>query len=489
MHRTPPQTSTSKKPRASASPSAFAISRASVRKSAGEWEKKAEINRPLNQTYTQPSHSQQTKLPLTKTTVQHNLAKPTEEQVEEDNHEQSDSIKEGRKWAKIAKQYVGESRNLKTDLKNGILKAIDNLYQIIKNGDQGSGRKKEATVHPITQASQEERNIEKKLEAHGNLLKQHLEEMKTLRETIVRTSQGTETGEQILENTGMLKKSIMELAERVTSITHASSTANEPQLPANQDTRTSPHFAVIVSSDTIENGSDELMKRVRTTLDAKGKGLQIQSVKQIRDERVVVRCNSKKEIEKVAQQLRKDKDLEVAETKNKNPLVVLKNVMAYNSDEEIVTALVQQNRHLMEDLSAEERNATVKYRRRVRNPHENHVILEVSPKLWRRLTETGRVYIDVQRVRVADQTPLVQCSKCLAYGHGRRLCVEEAETCHHCGGPHVRQECPDRLAGSQQTCSNCKSAKNSNDRHAVFSDDCPIRKKFDALARQTIAYC
>lgn len=111
----------------------------------------------------------------------------------------------------------------------------------------------------------------------------------------------------------------------------------------------------------------------------------------------------------------------MVKTKNKHPLVVLKNVLAYNTDEDIVSALIQQNGHLMEDLLAEEMSATVRYRRKVRNPHENHVVLEVYPKLWRRLTETGRVYIDVQRVKVMDQTPLVQCSKCLAYGYGRKL--------------------------------------------------------------------
>lgn len=137
----------------------------------------------------------------------------------------------------------------------------------------------------------------------------------------------------------------------------------------------------------------------------------------------------------------------------------------------------------------EERTTTVRYRRKVRNPNENQVILEVSPKLWRRLTKTSRVYIDVQRIKVVDQTPLVQCTKCLAYGHGRKLCMEEAEICHFCGGPHMRIECPERQTGSHQSCKNCQRAKNSNDRHSTFSDECPVRKKFDALARQTTAYC
>lgn len=57
----------------------------------------------------------------------------------------------------------------------------------------------------------------------------------------------------------------------------------------------------------------------------------------------------------------------MVETKNKQPLIVLKNVSAYNTDEDITTALIQQNRHL-DDLSVKDMTATVRYRRKVRNP-------------------------------------------------------------------------------------------------------------------------
>lgn len=457
-----------------------------MRKSAGEWERKAEINTQLNKTYTHTSHTHQQNIPHTKHAAQTNPDKNTEERLHEHKLQRT---KEGHKWLNIAKQLLGESRNLKTDIKKGLIKALDMLFQIIEAGENGNERGKVDTVN-LTPSTPQGSHLQKTLEEHGKILQEHQEEMRSLKEAITKTPKETGKEQQVLENLQQLKKTTKELAERVTNINTASPTyANALKNVENQGVRPSPHFAVIISSDTIQDGTGELLKKVRDTLDAKKQGLQIQNIKQIRDERVVVRCNSREEIERVAQQLRKGKDLEVVNTKNKQPLVVLKNVLSYNTDEDIKTALIQQNKHLMEDLSVEERTATVRYRIKVRNRHENHVIVEVSPNLWRRLTEIGRVYIDVQRVRVMDQSPLVQCSKCLAYGHGRRLCVEEDETCHYCGGSHVQQDCPEKLAGTKQTCINCKRAKNTSDRHAVFSDDCPVRKKFDALARQTIAYC
>lgn len=169
--------------------------------------------------------------------------------------------------------------------------------------------------------------------------------------------------------------------------------------------------------------------------------------------------------------------------------MVLKNVLAYNSDNDILTALKNQNVHFLRDLPEEERVATVKYRRRARNPHETHVVLQVPPKLWRRLTEAGRLYVDMKSVHVTDQTQLVQCSRCLAYGHGKRLCLEQRDLCHHCGGDHLRVDCPDKAGGVQRSCVNCRRAKHADVLHAIYSDDCPVRKKWDALARITTIYC
>lgn len=411
-----------------------------------------------------------------------------------------DRVKEGRKWLNIAKQHVGDSRNLRSDLKKGILKAIDQLYHIIKTGEE---RVKEVTRDETgtpgnedrtregrheTPHADREQHLAEKLEAHAQLLKQHTEEVIALKKTLERSM---EREEKVLAEIGELKTTTLELGGRVLDTCAASTSANATKTPPHSrlDILPSPSYAVIVRSDTIEEEGGDLTKRVKMALKAKEKGIQIHSVKRIRDNRIVVKCNNKEELEKATKQLKNDRELEVEHTTNKNPLVVLRNVLVSVSDDDVLTALRNQNARLVENLSVEESVAMVKYRRRARNPLESHVVLQVSPMLWRRLTEAGRVYIDVQRVRVEDQTPLVQCSRCLAYGHGRRLCLEEVETCHHCGGPHMQAECPDRAAGLQRSCVNCRRSKNADDRHAVYSNECPVRRKFEVLARQTTTYC
>ncbi|CAH0578452.1 unnamed protein product [Chrysodeixis includens] len=163
-------------------------------------------------------------------------------------------------------------------------------------------------------------------------------------------------------------------------------------------------------------------------------------------------------------------------------------VMAYNSNDEIVQALRRQNAELLKGL--EDHKIEVKYRKRTRNSLTTHVVAQVSPQIYQRLTTARTVRIDLQsKVQVADQSPLVQCSMCLGYGHNRRFCTQTVEKCSHCGGPHLKQDCADWLAGVAPSCTNCRQAKHDNAEHNAFSGQCPVRRRWDSLARANIAYC
>lgn len=129
----------------------------------------------------------------------------------------------------------------------------------------------------------------------------------------------------------------------------------------------------------------------------------------------------------------------------------------------------------------------VKYRRKLRNPAQCHVVLQLSPRLWQEILRVGRLFIDMQSVHVEDQTPLIQCTRCLRFGHGRKSCTAEVESCTHCCGPHQSQmstTCPEPTP----ICNNCLQDKLLKTEHSVFSKDCPTRHKWDTIARARVAY-
>lgn len=96
--------------------------------------------------------------------------------------------------------------------------------------------------------------------------------------------------------------------------------------------------------------------------------------------------------------------------------------------------------------------------------------------------------IDVQRLIVEDHSPLRQCTKCLAFGHGRKHCEAESDLCSHCGGSHLRAQCSGYREGTSPHCNNCAMAKRQDCQHDAFSGSCSIRAKWDNIARAGTQY-
>lgn len=139
----------------------------------------------------------------------------------------------------------------------------------------------------------------------------------------------------------------------------------------------------------------------------------------------------------------KDSKLKVEEKTNKDPLLIMRGVVKDIEDEELLLAFKNQNREVLEGIPEEEVRIKVRYKRRARSEKLCHVVVEVSPKVWKAVKEAGTLHIGMQRVPVFDQSPLIQCSCCLGFGHGRKWCAEKIVLCSHCGGDHLIKNCPD----------------------------------------------
>lgn len=253
--------------------------------------------------------------------------------------------------------------------------------------------------------------------------------------------------------------------------------------------RAALHSLVVSLKDPIGT-SEEVLEEVRKAVNAKDGWVTVERVRKVKDQKVIVQCKTKEDREKVKERLTGAKDtLQFEEAKNQDPMVVLKGVLVRHSDDDVIMALKNQNRELFQDLEEQQGRAEVRFRKKARNPLTAHVVLRVSPKLYERLTTRAYAHIDLQKVKVEDQSPLVQCSTCLGYGHGKRFCTETELKCSHCGGLHMRAKCPDWLAAATPSCCNCTASKMENVEHNAFSAECPVRKKWEALARAKVAYC
>lgn len=251
-----------------------------------------------------------------------------------------------------------------------------------------------------------------------------------------------------------------------------------------------PKHTVIISSNSPDDTGDDVIIKLKNTLNAKDDGLQIDQVRKVRNQKVLVSTSRKEDFEKIKIKIQENKKLKLQETNNKNPLVLLRNVFKYITNEVIEEAIIKQNVNMVKGLNAEELIQTkIKYRRTARNPLQDNIILEVHPKLWQNLMASQKLFIDIQRVAVEDKSPLIQCTRCLGYGHGRGICSETKDRCSHCGQEHLRMKCPEFSEGKKANCINCSRAGLRELGHDAFSDDCPTKAKWDAIARSRVQYC
>ncbi|XP_069363495.1 uncharacterized protein [Maniola hyperantus] len=375
------------------------------------------------------------------------------------------------------KTAVGQSRNLKAEYKDTILSVLDALERLVTeseaaleagNAQTGGGASRE--VAPATTSADatfrvaSDPDLSQQLEEHSRLLLENNTRMRALQEQLTKTTEVVETQQR----------------------SYANVTATRVQQPVRP---VALHSVVVTSKDDKETG-EEVLGRVRKTIDAKDGWVRVERVRKAKDRKVIMGFGTAEERNKAKDRLvGEGTGLVVEDIKNRDPLLILRGVLSVNTDDDITKALRNQNRELFGGLDHGDDRIQIKYRKRARNPHMAHVVISTSPTLWSRITGLGSVHIDLQRVRAEDQSPLVQCTRCLGYGHGRKFCKDSVDLCSHCGGPHLRPKCAEWLAGSPPSCRNCCNAKLDNVEHNVFSEDCPVRKRWDDLARSTVAYC
>lgn len=371
-----------------------------------------------------------------------------------------DKTAEARACLQKAKLHLSNSKNLKTDIRNEVTQAIDRLYNIVKelekekNGKMGNETGKTSKERKETV---EQSDLQVKMEEHTRMLRENSRKIDELR--------------VVIED----------------KMTYANVTATK--VGKRSPERSAFHSLVVTSEKETDTG-ETVLNKVREAIDAKQGWVKVSRVRKAKDCKIIMSCDSKEEREKVRNRLATaGKHLIVEDVKNKDPLIILKDVLLVNSDEDVLKAMRNQNRAIFRDLDEEENRIAIKYRRKARNPHTGHIVVSTSPKIWRRAVDAGALHIDLQLIRVADQSPLVQCSRCLSYGHSKRFCKETVDLCGHCGGPHLRANCPEWLAGTAPVCRNCTKAELGRTDHDAFGQECPIRKRWDLLARSAIAYC
>ncbi|XP_075990359.1 uncharacterized protein LOC142986010 [Anticarsia gemmatalis] len=183
--------------------------------------------------------------------------------------------------------------------------------------------------------------------------------------------------------------------------TYVQAAAKKPPTPPRR-----PNHSLIISSADKTHTSETIVKTLRSVICPKTTGARVDRVKKVKNQKVILTCNNKEDLAKIKSKIDKSQTLKSEEARTNNPLIIIRDVMAYHTDSELVEHILAQNRQILEGVEVKERIIKVRYRKRARNALECHPVLEVSPPLHKNILEAGKLYIDLQRRPVADQSPL-----------------------------------------------------------------------------------
>ncbi|XP_052750082.1 uncharacterized protein LOC128200503 [Galleria mellonella] len=255
---------------------------------------------------------------------------------------------------------------------------------------------------------------------------------------------------------------------------------NKPRRPSSYaEALSKPNYAVLIESADPRKTSEDVINHVKQNVNVIDLGIGVNRVTKIKNQKVIMACGSQEERSALQEAIRqKCTQISARSTRDRLPQIRLVGVINSLTDAEIEKAVTSQNRHLLGSLPP---NSQVKVLRRTkgRTQEVKNAILEVSPSIWK-AAQGQKLHIGLQLVPAVDQSPLIQCYKCMGYNHRAAECNEKIR-CGHCAQEHDTRACPNRNLTPQ--CCNCKKAKRDLEPHPAYSQDCPDWQKWDGIAR------
>lgn len=130
-------------------------------------------------------------------------------------------------------------------------------------------------------------------------------------------------------------------------------------------------------------------------------------------------------------------------TKRK-PLMIIYDVPADMTDEDLLRFAYEQNFSETVEKSAFLEGFKLRFRAGPRDRATVHHVIEVDPNIRKEILKQGRLYLGFRSLSAKDYLVVPRCNKCQDLGHVAKYCHQE-EVCGHCGKTgHRKNECPDK---------------------------------------------
>lgn len=209
----------------------------------------------------------------------------------------------------------------------------------------------------------------------------------------------------------------------------------------------------------------------------------ITQIKNVKDGGVLIKCNTKEEIEKVKKSAEKKmgKNYQYTIPEQKNPCVKILDFEENLNSDQLINCIIKQNS--LVEIEKEKLKVVVIKKMKTRYM----AIIECDPDSFKVIMDKRNLTIGwIPRCRVFEYVKIFRCFKCGGFNHRAEEC--KSDKCVKCGEVgHGYEECNNL----EQRCINCLQANevmnhSFNVNHSVFDHCCPVYQQKMMFEKQKI---
>ncbi|CAB3258798.1 unnamed protein product [Arctia plantaginis] len=235
------------------------------------------------------------------------------------------------------REQLGLSGNIKREIKREIEVRVNQIERIIRAYEEDRKRTLKGQSAKMVEAGEKQANSEnellKKLEENERLIKENGKVIQEIKERIGRQEEREKE------------------RERREPSTYAGAVAGRPgaQLPE----RTTLHSVAVTSKDEKDTG-EQVLERLRKVANEDEGWVKVEKLRKAKDRRIIIGYRTEEDRKRAQKRLEeREKSLTVEEIKNKDPLLILYNVLKNLKDEELTSAIRARNRDVFRGLKPE----------------------------------------------------------------------------------------------------------------------------------------
>lgn len=304
-----------------------------------------------------------------------------------------------------------------------------------------------------------------------------LEEVKVSVENTIRTEISK------LNSTAPNKDALPTYAQIASSRTTSPPPINKP--------KTKPSIIIHPSSE--DNNRQQVSEQWRKSINFKQVGYAPAGVQPVGKNKLRVEFDTTEQRDETLKRLEAVPDIRAEPSRRLKPMVIVKGIYKQTATDELTQLIIQQNPEVGL-LKPSTQDLQFRFVRRNRRENLYNAVMLTSPPIWRKIIELGRLNIDHQKVHVEEFVPLLQCYKCLQFGHLRKYCASNETLCTQCGAEgHTFDTCPSKNNTDEANCSNCNTRNQrlhttSSTMHSATSNKCPVREAMRNRVMSRIDY-